>query len=626
MNRYFHTFHTLRLAVASVCFLVTVATATAQTFRFAQLTDTHLNSGNGKPTIDLQRCIAQINATDSIDFVLVTGDLTEQGERATMEKEKACLSQLKMPYYVCLGNHETTWSASGCTAFSDIFGPETFKFEHNGVVFLGFNSGPLLRMAYGHVSPADIAWLRKELAQVEKEGKKAILVTHYPMTDGDVDNWYDVTDAVRPYGCVRLFIGGHYHSMRNLKYDGIPGVLMRSSLRDGEGNPGYGIYEVTQDSIRVYQQDIGKPRQFFAAFDMQKPAYNPQAKADKYPDYSVNKQYPKVKEKWVNQTDGAFYSSPAVESNRVFTGDNEGVFKAFSIKDGKLLWSFRAGRRIVGTPAVSKGIVVFGSADKNIYGLNSKNGKLLWTVKATQPVLGTVTIADGTAYIGASDSTFRAINLRTGKTVWAFLGVKGYVVTKPLVTADKVIFGAWDNTLYCLNRADGQELWKWTGGIRGMHYSPAQVWPVQADGKVFITDPQRAMTAIDLETGSTVWRTFQSKVRESLGLSTDGERLYGKTMQDSLVCYATKGNTPRELWACNVGFGYEIGPSMPVEKDGIVIETTKEGLVFAVEGRTGKLLWKHKVCNSLLSTAVALTDKKILFTSTDGRIGLLTVK
>ena len=56
------------------------------------------------------------------------------------------------------------------------------------------------------------------------------------------------SDAVRPYN-VRLFIGGHYHSNRDLRYDGIPGVLMRSNLRDKEGKPGYGIYEVTKDSI-----------------------------------------------------------------------------------------------------------------------------------------------------------------------------------------------------------------------------------------------------------------------------------------------------------------------------------------------------------------------------------------
>ena len=94
--------------------------------------------------------------------------------------------------------------------------------------------------------------------------------------------------------------------------------------------------------------------------------------------------------------------------------------------------------------------------------MNAKDGSLLWTVEAAEPVLGAVTIADGRAYIGASDATFRAIDIHTGKVIWAYTSVKGYIETKPLVTEDKVIFGAWDNTLYALSKANGHELWKWT--------------------------------------------------------------------------------------------------------------------------------------------------------------------
>ena len=82
-----------------------------------------------------------------------------------------------------------------------------------------------------------------------------------------------------------------------------------------------------------------------------------------------------------------------------------------------------------------------------------------------------------------------------------------------------MIFGAWDNTLYALNKYTGKEIWKWNGGLTRMHFSPAAVWPQSAHGKVFITDPQRAMTAINIETGETVWRTYQSKVRETIGMS-----------------------------------------------------------------------------------------------------------
>lgn len=326
------------------------------------------------------------------------------------------------------------------------------------------------------------------------------------------------------------------------------------------------------------------------------------------------------------QTGAGIYCSPAVEKDKVFVGDDMGRLTAYTLKNGKKLWSFESGKRIVGTPAVSESIVVFGSADRRIYGLNAKDGSLLWTVEAAEPVLGAVTIADGTAYIGASDATFRAIDIHTGKVIWTYTGVKGYIETKPLVTEDKVIFGAWDNTLYALNKTDGRELWKWTGGLTRMHFSPAAVWPVAADGKVFITDPQRAMTAIDIHTGNTVWRTFQSMVRETIGLSEDGERIYSKTMNDSIVCYAAQGDTPRELWATHVGFGYEHAPSMQVEKEGVMFGSTKEGLIFALEGKTGKVLWKHKIGNSLISTVVPLNGHEVLFTATSGETGLLRIK
>lgn len=87
------------------------------------------------------------------------------------------------------------------------------------------------------------------------------------------------------------------------------------------------------------------------------------------------------------------------------------------------------------------------------------------------------------------------------------------------------------------------------------------------------------MTAIDLETGETVWRTFQS-VRETIGLSADKERIYSKTMNDSIVCFSTKGNKPDQLWSSNVGFGYEHAPSMQKRRSDVWQH--QRGLIFCI--------------------------------------------
>lgn len=589
------------------------------TFRFAQLTDIHLNQNNPNPTEDLLRSIAQINATDSLDFVLVTGDLTEEGDNATLRKVKQCLDLLRYPYYTVMGNHETKWSESGCTMFAKIFGGERFSFFHKGIQFIGFNTGPFMRMAFGHVKPQDISWIQ---STIKDKKQPVILVTHYPILEGDVDNWYELTDAVKPYN-IRLFIGGHYHRNKQFTYDGIPGVLIRTNLRDKDALPGYGIYEVSPDSIIVYQQRIGEKKQRLCAYSLTQQLFNHDKKADKYPDFSVNKTYPNVKVKWCVQTGTAIYSSPVVEGNRVFVGDDAGILTAYNLKTGKKLWAYQSGNRIVGTPAVENGIVVFGSADQYIYGIDAKNGSLKWRVQAEAPVLGAVTIQQGIAYIGSSDHIFRAIDIQNGKVVWTYNNVKGYVETKPLVTNNQVIFGAWDNTLYSLDKHNGHENWRWTGNLTRMHFSPAAVWPVATQNRVFIVDPERALTAIDLTTGATIWRTYQSKVRETIGLSADQTRVYAKTMQDSVVCYSATTKQPKQLWRANLQFGYEHATSMMAEQGDVVLGSTKDGLIFALQAKTGEIRWKHKIGNSLINTVVPVGRNQLLVTAASGELCLL---
>lgn len=603
--------------------LMACMTASARHFRFAQLTDIHLSGKEGPHTEDLMRSIEQINDTQGLDFVLVTGDVSDCGDRATLLVVKDCLSRLRIPYYIILGNHETKWSDSGCTAWQEVFGYERFEFTHEGVHFLGFNTGPLMRMALGHVVPQDLTWMEERMAACQPD-EPILIVTHYPLIPGDVDNWYQVTECLRRHN-VRLCIGGHYHSLRNLSYDGVPGVLMRANYRsDAQDRGGYGLYEVTDDSIRVFVHEIGARPTLFATYSLKGDRPGTDAPIQ-YPSDADNERYPQVRRTWTVNTGVGIYCSPATDGRHVLAGNDMGRLTAYRLKDGRELWSTDVGKgvRIVGTPAVAKGRVVTGCADGKVYALDVKTGRTLWTYSCNGPVLGAVAIDDGTVFVGASDGCMRALRLKDGSLLWQYSKVGDYIETLPLLTRESIIFGAWDNTLYALDRHSGAERWRWHTPKTHPHYSPAAVWPVAANGKVFIADPERALTAIDLQTGQQVWRTKQSMVRETVGLSKDGQRVYSKTMQDSLVCYSTLGNEPREVWACNVGFGYEHAPSMPVEHRGVVYGSTKEGMIYAVEATTGRLLWRHHVGNSLISTVVPVGRKGVLFTSTDGTVGLL---
>ena len=594
-------------------------------FTFAQITDIHLNSNDPKPLEYLMTSIADINQNPDIDFVLVTGDLADNGDNASLEQLDSALKTLNKKYYVVTGNHETTWSESGMAKFSELFGSERLEFEHNGVLFLGFTTGPFIKMALGHVAPHDLTWLAEEVNNKGK-GKQVFLVTHYPITKGDIDNWSEATDAIRKLN-VKVFIGGHYHRNRALFYDGIPGFLSRSNLKDGNGKTGYSLCHVTADSLTIAEKNPGEAPRQWGGISLKKQYYDPQGHADEYPDFSSNATYAsKVGEVWRIKSGRSIYASATCWKNRVFVGDVTGLMTAYDKATGKECWHFQADKKIVGTPAVVSGTLVFGSTGDRIYGLDARTGRELWQIKTYLPIMGAVASDGKTAYIGGSDHKMHAIDARTGKERWTFDGVKGYIVTRPLLTQGMVVFGAWDSKLYALNQQDGSLLWTWNHPKGGLHYSPAQVWPVANKEAIFIADPQRALTAIGLKDGKTLWRTFQSKVRESIGMSADSQRIYAKTMQDSIVCYRATASEVKEVWATDCGFGYEHASTMLPEVNGTVYSSTKDGLIVALDNKTGRLKWTYKVGASLVNTVTPAGKRHIITTSTDGDIVMLEDK
>lgn len=593
-------------------------------FSFALLTDTHISTSNPRPMEDLQRSIADINLDPTIEFVVVTGDLSESGDRASIQAIKDELEKLNVPFYAASGNHETTWSESGVMDFSRVFGDSRFAFTHNGMYFIGFNSGPVIRMADGHVAPQDIAWLKHNLDSVSAAGDAPIFVfTHYPLRNGDVDNWYDVTDVLRQHN-VQCIMGGHYH--RNLLFDcdGIADVLNRSNLRDKDGVNGYSIISIS-DSIRFHEKRIGEDAQQWLSLPFEQKEYGP-SNEELRPNFDVNKEYANVKRVWHKALKGGIYSTPVTDGKSLFIGDDVGVMYSLDLKKGKTNWTFDTGMRIVGSPAVNDGVVVFGSANYNIYGLDAKTGKEIWHVTTNQAVMGAATIHEGIAYIGGGDGRMFAIDIHTGKVKWSFDELKNYVLTRPLVYNDKLYFGCWDTHFYALNLADGSLVWKWNNGNGNPKLSPASVWPVAANGKVFFAAPDRYFTCLDAETGEQIWRTKEYKVRETVGLNEDGRTVYSKCMWDTVVAMDATTLEPVTRWATHAEFGYEHNPAMPLEKDGILWVSTKNGLLLGMDAQTGKVLWRHKIGNSILNTPLPLSNKECIFTSSEGTITYIRVK
>lgn len=609
---------TRRWLLFGICALMAL-TAFAQfaPFRFAQLTDIHISRNSATALQDLTNSVDEINAMDSIAFVIVSGDITDAGDKASMLAAKTQLDRLTIPYYVTSGNHETKWSESGCTDFDKVFGSDRFAFTYNGCFFIGFNSGPVIKMADGHVAPQDILWMQEQLDKQPK-GTYIFPVTHYPLQTGDVDNWFDVTDVLRQYS-VQVILGGHYH--RNLLFncDGLPNVLCRSNLRAKQPLGGWSLISVNSDSIRFYEKRIQETPAKWLALPFGEHQYGSPDAALR-PDYTVNQQYPEITERWQTNLKVGLYAAPTWEDNRVFLGDDEGMFYCLNADNGQILWTFKTQSRIVSTACVAGTKVIFGSTDGNIYCLQTTDGTLLWKFQTDMAVMGCPVTDGDRVYIGGSDGSFRALSLIDGSEIWNFAGLSGYVETRPCLYEGNIYFGAWDCFLYALRCSDGALLWKWSNGRSNDKFSPAAVWPVAAHGKVFITAPDRYFTALDAYTGEVVWRTNGHMVRETVGISEDATRVFSRCMNDSVVAMDAHSSQPVTLWTVNAAYGYDHNPSMLIEKNGLIVFGTKNGLLHGVDAHTGNVLWRHKIGNSVLNTVVLKNTTDCLVSSSEGTV------
>jgi len=596
--------------------------------RFAWLTDLHVGSDRGAD--DLRASVADINSLPGLSFVLVTGDITEMGTYNNLSQAKQILDGLRVPYHIIPGNHDTKWSESGGSDFARIWGDDRFAFESGGFRFIGLSQGPVLRMGDGNWAPQDVRWLEGLLTERGAAAKPTIFASHYPL-DSSIANWYVVLDKLKTIPTVAVLVG-HGHKNEALDFEGLQGVMGRANIGTKEAAPGFTIVEIGAKAMTFAERTARKTLPPWHGVALEKgglpvvaagrPAGGAGAKqgAPTRPDFSVNGRYPQVRERWRFDAGWTIASSAAVSGETVIFADALGSVRALRIADGSIAWEFKTYDPIYSTPDVAGGRVVFGSTDGTIYALDARTGSPVWKSVTGGPVVACPRVVDRVVYIGSGDHVFRAIDLASGRLIWSQDGIAGFVEAKPLIAGGLAVFGAWDGQLYALDALTGRTVWTWRGERESPFYAPAACWPVAANGRVFIVAPDPWMTAIELGTGRELWGTDNWAVRESIGISGDGGRVYVRTTDGIIAAISSLAEDAKPVWESDAGIGHDINSAMLAEKDGVVFYGTKDGLLVALDGASGAIKWKHRVGVTLLNTVTPLSGKDVVVTDFDGHV------
>lgn len=574
----------MKLKLLFVVALMAILSATAQTYRFAVLSDVHVTPGNANEQA-LKDAVAEINASP-FDIVFMNGDLTNEGSDAELANVKAILDQIKHPLFVLPGNHENNWSQSATKTFVDLWGNDRFVTTKDSLLIVGINCGPFMKMGDGHIKQEDLHWLKKTLDENLKPGMKVLSFNHYPIRKDDLDNWQDYASLLMQYP-VMLHVNGHYHSWLPYQVGDMPAVMVRAlDMRDKK--PGYTILEIDPQWIHVYNKVINQepqPKFAFAVSTRHKPLKDVgKAKWESPEGFEISKVW----------TDSAsIFTRLGFDEDNIYFGTSLGQARAVSKKDGKLKWNVATGASLFSRPVVTARNTVAVPYSSGIKMIDTRTGKITRELPSKEGpyVADGLLAADAKAYIQGGYKRIERRNPDNGKLVWEYDSLFNYCQAAPVVTGNEVIFGAWDTNLRSLNLKNGKLNWVWNNGKTANMLGPGNVVPVVTDDNVIIVAPDRFMTAIDRQTGKQIWRDNSHRYRESLGVSEDGSRVYAKTMDGELVAVATAPQQFTELWTVDMGLGYEHAPCIVVEKDGVVYAGSRRGIVTAVDPVAQKVLW-----------------------------------
>ena len=115
---------------------IEAAVKSKDTIRFAMISDSH------QWLDDLKSEVNDINRrSDSLDFVIHCGDLTDFGATREFQCTRDHLQKLKIPFVALLGNHDCL--GTGNQSYQKIFGNPDFSFIAGKVKFVCLNTNAI---------------------------------------------------------------------------------------------------------------------------------------------------------------------------------------------------------------------------------------------------------------------------------------------------------------------------------------------------------------------------------------------------------------------------------------------------------------------------------------------------
>lgn len=192
----------------------------AGNFRLAVINDLHYLNEKCSPWFE--KLVRTVNG-QSVDLVLIAGDLAEHGNATQLGAIKDVFGGVKAPFYVVVGNHDYL-TQTDRKAYDQLYpGRINYTFDHKGWQFVALDTTEGQKARGVKAPQTTLDWLDTNLPKLDKK-KPTILFTHLPLGFGVpviLQNAKPVLERFLPFN-LRAAFCGHYHGFTEVKQGAVP--------------------------------------------------------------------------------------------------------------------------------------------------------------------------------------------------------------------------------------------------------------------------------------------------------------------------------------------------------------------------------------------------------------------
>ena len=256
-------------------------------------------------------------------------------------------------------------------------------------------------------------------------------------------------------------------------------------------------------------------------------------------------------------------------------------------------------------PLITDTLVIQGNPVSGVKAYTKKEGKLVWHFPVKSGVASPMALYRGNLYFGGGDGFFYSLKMESGDLNWKFF-TDSENSGAPLVYENKIYWMAGNQKLYALSSA-GKLLWLYSESSLSNDFVVfGRPRPALYKNLIYTGFYNGRLVALDRNTGRLKWRrSFSSSQPIKEDLELEGSCLFVSVFNDHLFCLEPRSG--KTIWKARGGSSsfYSKGLSVMFQFYGKKL--------YAVNKKSGKVLWEKKIESDHVPFSPVILGKYLIY-------------